>query len=183
MMTIEAQYPEASGILFVGVSGKRFLGKLLGIWYTPVWRMTASAHPGKTHIWSPQKPGDFTASVTALSHQLSLMHILISHLSNQAIQIRGFIWGNTWHVSWFQEEEKLLLSIISRFWRHILQWSKNRNGLIKAMRLHSCADQLIYVLVSLCFLFLNSCFAWASWRKRNDFEWSVTNQPPLTELG
>jgi len=49
-MTIEAQYPEASGILFVGVSGKRFLGKLLGIWYTPVLRMTAAAHPGKTHL-------------------------------------------------------------------------------------------------------------------------------------
>lgn len=69
------------------------------------------------------------------------------------------------HASWayFQYFEDVL----------ILQWSKNRSGLIKIVQFHSCTDQLIYVLVSLWFLFLNSWFIWARQRSKNYFESSV----------
>lgn len=160
-----------------------FKGSCLGS-DKPSWRTRAPAHPAKTHFWSHQKPRDFTASLPVLSHQLSLMHILISHLSNQAIQITGFIRGNAWHVFWFQEEKNSSWAYFQCFKDIlILQWSKNRNGLINTVQFHSCADRLIYVLVSLCFLFLNSWLVWASWKNKNYFESSITrklmtNQPP-----
>lgn len=60
--------------------------------------------PAQTHFPSPQEPRDFTPHEKVPIHPLSLIHILISHLSNQAIQTTDFVWGNAEHVFRFQEE-------------------------------------------------------------------------------
>lgn len=115
----------------------------------------------------------FTPHVKVPNHPLSLIHILISHLSKQAIQITDSVWGNAQHVFGFQEETHASWAYFQYFEDIlILQWSKNRNALIKIVQFHSCTDQLIYVLVSLWFLFLNSWFIWATRRSKN-FESSV----------
>lgn len=138
------------------------------------WRTTAPVCPANTHIWSPQKPRDFTPHLKVPSHPLSLMHILISHLSNQAIQITDFVWGNAQQVLGFQEETHASWAYFKYFEDILtLQWSKNRSGLIKIVQFHSCTDQLIYALVSLWFLFLNSWFIWARRRSKYDFESSA----------
>lgn len=145
---------------------------LFGIRCT-AWRMRAWVSPAKTHTWSPQKPKVSTLDVKVPSHPLSLIHILLSHLSNQAIQITDFVWGNA-HVFEFQEKTHASWAYFQYFEDIlILQWSKNRSRLTKIVQFHSCTDQLIYVLDSLCFLFLNSWFIWARWRSKDYFESSV----------
>lgn len=140
---------------------------LFGIRCT-AWGTAARVCPAKTLTCSLQKPRDFTPHVKVPSHPLSLIHILISHVSKQAIQITDFVWGNAQHVFGFQKETHASWAYFQYFEDIlILQWSKNRSGLTKIVQFHSCTDQLIYVLVSLWFLFLNSWFIWATRRSKN----------------
>lgn len=127
-----------------------------------------------SHLKSPGAEGLHTPHESGQATPLSLMHILISHLGSQAIQSTDFVWGNAQHVFEFQEETHVSWAYFQYFEDIlILQWSKNRSGLIKIVQFHSCTDQVIYVLVSLWFLFLNSWFIWARQRSKNDFESSV----------
>lgn len=76
---------------------------LFGIKCT-TWRTRTWVCPANTHVWSSQKPRDSTSHMKVPSHPLSLTHIPVSRLSNQAIQITHFVWGNAQHVFRFQEE-------------------------------------------------------------------------------
>lgn len=126
---------------------------LFGIKYT-IWGTTARVCPAKTHTWSLQKPRDFIPHMKLPSHPLSFIHILISHLSKQAIQITDFLWSNAQHIFRLQQETHASWAYFQYFEDILtLQWSKNRSGLIKIVQFHSCTDQLIYVLASCDFYF------------------------------
>lgn len=147
-----------------------FKGSYWGFDTSALGRITAWVCSAKTCIWSPQKPRDFTPPVMVLSHPPSLMHILISHLSNQAIQSTDFSWGNAQRVFGFQEEKHSSWAHVQYFEDIlILQWSKNRNGLIQTVQFHSYTDQLSWTTSVLSFQTAGS-------RNNNYFGSSVTRK-------